>query len=275
MANVRPNLVLVLAAACGSNNGGKPVDAQIVIPDVGIDAKVWMDAPPPMYDFSCFGMNPGTTAPATIAISGTTDELTMSGATPLGGVAVTAHSTTVLGATMSDMTTGAYTLNVATGGMALAGYLEGDKVSATGTQYRTSFVYPPFPLTMDTMNIPLIMLSTTTFNTVAGIAGQTQNDTANGAFFVAVTDCANMPINGATLTVKQNNMDVGHIFDLGALSSMAAGVNVVFNVPDGATTVTATFMSMTFPAHVMLAHKKNNTDVKNGSVTLTFMRPGP
>ena len=264
-----------LVAACGSNNTKTP-DAMIIVPDAPADAKVFMDAPPPMYDFSCLGNTGPATAPATITASGKTQELSMGGSQVIGGATVTAHKgNMLLGTATSDATTGDFMMTLATGGTPIDGYLESLKVMTMGgTLYRTTFLYPPAPLAADTSNIPVLMVSTSTWSTLEGIASATQDDTANGAFFLIVTDCGTSQINGATVSVKHGGNSVGTVFDVGQLSSMAAGIFIVFNVPDGSADVTVSYMSTTYPTKTLTAHKKNNTDIRNGSVTLTQVRPG-
>jgi hypothetical protein len=106
----------------------------------------------------------------------------------------------------------------------------------------------------------------------------TQDDTANGALTVAVTDCSltnPMPIDGATLKVQQGGQDVGTVFDLGALAAQAAGTFFVFNVPDGPTQLIVSFDNMTFPTRTVVAHKKPMGMNTEGTLTATIVRPGP
>lgn len=278
MGNLRAcsAIALLALAACGSDHA-KDVDAAVIkIPDAAIDAKVFMDAPPPTVDLSCLNNAGPTTAPATIAISGTTQSLGQGGATPVPMVPVAVYkntSTTPLGMTVSD-TAGAFMITaIATGGMPIDGYLKVDN-PVNSTTYRTSYVYPPEKVAMDLTGVPGTMISEQTFTTLTGFASVQQDDTMNGAMVIAVVDCMNTPISGASITVKQGTTDVGTIFDLGALAPQAAGTFFVFNVPDGSTVVTATYNSMAFPARTLAAHKKPNGNGTVGTITQTAIRPG-
>ena len=273
-------------AACGGGNGTPDAAIVKIIDARPIDAPAVPDSPPPpdarIYDFSCMGNPLPTTAADPITISGTTEEITMSGLNPLAGVTVDTFKTgnaTALNTVMSA-TGGAFmTGNLATGGVPLDGYVRAivPGPGPSASLYRGTFIYPSAPLaaTLATA-LPVILIKPATFNSLQMFAGFTQDDTANGALILLVTDCANTPIDGATITAKQGSTDVsGSVFDLGALSSMAAGTFFVFNVPDGATDVGATYMGHTLRTHSIVAHKKDVTTLPNGSLTLTIIKPGP
>jgi hypothetical protein len=268
-------IVATLAlAACGSDKA-KPDAPIVVIDSPTADSPPPVDAPPdaPAYDFSCFGQPNPTTADATITVAGTTETLTMSGVMTLANVDVQIFKSgvnTALDTQTSDANGNFTSGTIVTGGMPFDGYIKG-----TLATYRTSYLYPPSPPTMSLTGVPVALFSTQIFGQLAAFAQVQQDDTANGAMFLTVTDCANMPIQGATLSVQQGGQDVGTQFDLGALSSQAAGIVVVFNVPDGATDLSATYGGMTFPVHTVLSHKKPNGMNTVGTVTLTAIRPGP
>ena len=265
--------------ACGNNkSNNKTPDAKPI--DAAIDAKVFMDAAidaPPMYDFSCFGKTPGTTATDPVTIAGTTQTLTMNGPQAVAAVAVDSFKASNPNVSIDTQTSdanGLFTtgnLDPGNTGMAVDGFLRAQKATL-----RSTFLYPPFPLTASLTSVPVLMLSDTTFTLIAQTGFQvTQDDTQNGAFFLVVTDCSRTPIVGATLTVQQAGANVGTIEDLGALAAQAKGTFLVFNVPDGATQVAASFMGMTFPTHTILAHKKPNGAQAEGTLTVTQIPPGP
>lgn len=89
-----------------------------------------------------------------------------------------------------------------------------------------------------------------------------------------VVDCAGTAVVGATLTAKQGTADAGTVFPVPAVA-MQPGTFFVVNVPDGNTDVSATFNGMTFQTHTVIAFKKNATDIANGSISATFVQPGP
>lgn len=276
-------VALFALAACGDSKAtpdaaivhvidARAIDAAPPIDVLGIDAQ--------QFDFSCLGMAEPTTAPATITISGTTQEVSTGGLAALAGVKVQSFKSgtaTALDTVTSDaggaFTSGALT----TGGMPLNGYVEATVpvVGGTANDYRATFVYPPAPLAKSLANSPVIMIKNATFNQIGQFGGFTQDDTANGALFVAVTDCANTPINGATLSVKQGSAEVGTQLDLGGFSAQAAGTFFVANVPAGATSVTASISGHDFPVHTVTSYKKDTQTLPNGALTLTIVRPGP
>ncbi len=268
-------IVATLAlAACGSDKAAP--DAQVVLIDSPmVDTPPPVDAAPdaPAYDFSCFGQPNPTTADDPITVAGTTETLSQSGLMTLSGVTVQIFKSGVAVAvdTQTSDANGNFTSgNIVTAGMPFDGYIKGSLAS-----YRTSFLYPPTPPTASVTGVPVPLFSTQNFDLLAGFAQATQDDTNNGALFLTVTDCANTPIDGATISVQQGGQDVGTQYDLGQLSQQAQGIIIVFNVPDGATDLSATYGSMTFPVHTVLAHKKPNGMNTVGTLTLTTVRPGP
>jgi hypothetical protein len=148
--------------------------------------------------------------------------------------------------------------------------------------YRTTFVYPPYPLAASTTGVETLIVSPSTFSELEGIAGGvTQDDTTNGVVFAAVTDCENTPLGSATLSVTtttDTTTQVGTQFNLGSLASQAAGLFVVFNVPAGAIDIGATDGSGddSHTLHTVQAIAyANGGGVTNGSLTTTIVRPGP
>lgn len=275
MGNLRAVLAATLfVAACGKNDA-KP-DAPIVLIDAAIDARP-IDAPPdaPNFDFSCVGMPLPTTADDPVTATGTTEQLSLGGIGAAADVTVkTFRNVTppVLLNTVTSDVNGAYTTgNLVTGGVPLDAYIEGSKDTL-----RTTFVFPPQPVSKVQPMVPVLTAAATDFAQLVGfLATNGQDDTTSGALFVLVTDCSNTPVNGATLSVKQGGNAVGDLHDLGALQAQAAGIWLAFDVPDGAVEVNATFGSTTFLAHTVRAFKQNTTDITNGSLTTTIVRPGP
>ena len=275
-------------AACGGGNGTPDAAIVKIIDAVPIDAPVVPDSPPPpdarVYDFSCAGMSLPTTAADPITVSGTTQEITTGGINALVGASVAsfkAGTATALD-TVTSGAAGAFTSgNLTTSSVPLPGYIEATvpAVGGTANDYRATFLYPPAPLAKSLANAPVIMIKNATLAQVGSfLGGFTQDDTVNGALFIAVTDCANTPINGATLSVKQGSTDVGAMsVDLGSLSAQAAGTFFVFNVPAGATDVTASYMGHNFPVHSVTSYKKTAASgtLPNGALTITIVRPGP
>jgi hypothetical protein len=222
-----------------------------------------------------------TTAADPVTISGNAEEITTGGINALVGASIASFKTgnaTALD-TVTSGAAGAFTSgNLVTGGVPLDGYVAATVpgVSGAPSAYRGSFIYPPSPLAKSLAGTPVLMLKQTTFTQLSGFAGFTQDDTGNGALILQVVDCANTPVNGATITAMQGTTDVsGMAFDLGQLSAMAAGTFFVFNVPAGATDVGATYMGHTFRTHSIMSYKKDANTLPNGSLTLTIIKPGP
>lgn len=280
MGNLRAVLsVSVLAlAACGDDGGSGQADAPKISLDAAVDAVP--DSPPPVdgpsYDFTCLNNAAPTNIAATVSISGTAQEIFLSGTMPgiraNGDVAVKAckgdcMAANNLGTTTSSATAGsvgAYsTAAVTTGGVALDGYLD-----ATKTNDRRTLVYPPSPVAQSQTNVPILQFTDSAFVALNAIGLITQNDQANGLIGIVVTDCANMPIDGATVSVKQGGNSVGDApLDLGALAQgMAPGTWLIPNVPPGDTTVNAMYGTMVFRAHVIKS--------VIGATTTTGVRPG-
>jgi hypothetical protein len=273
------NLRAVLAAgvvclfACGSKNSPAAIDAP-VIPDAPPDAPP--DSPPdaPAGDFSCITATAPTTADNPITIGGLAGTVSTSGLSPVGGVVIDIFkagvATKVDSVTSADVT-GAFTSdNPDTGNVPFDGFVE-----ATLTDARTTFVFPSNPLAASFPTLPVPLVTTATFTTITTGLMLDQDDTANGAMFVLVTDCAGMPLDKAELSIKQGGTTVGTTFYLGILSKQAIGAYFVFNVPDGDTDVSAKFANMQFATHTVKAFKANATDIAAGSITATNVIPGP
>jgi hypothetical protein len=269
-------VALASFAACGGGDS-KP-DALIIVPDAPPDAKP-IDAPPDalQYDFSCAGGTLPTTAPATITAAGAALSISQNGAdpVPMAAIQIFKRGTTAAVVNTTSDAAGAWMSgNITTGGVPFDGFIHSSKAT-----FRSTYVFPPQALAASVPTVPVLMTTSMLFNLISGaVANPPQNDTANGALLIAVTDCANTPVVDATVVVKQGGNTVGQVFDLTAVSPMAAGTYFVFNVPDGPTQVSATRMGMTFLEHTVIAFKKTtavgSTDLE-GATTSTIVRPGP
>lgn len=264
--------------ACGSDKAKSP-DAAVHQQDAPVDTKAIdaaVDASP--YDFTCYGMaNPGSAADP-ITIGGKTESLGQSGATAVASAAVGIYANGSA-APIDSLTSGSdgtFTSgNIATGGTPFAGYIK-----AKASSYRVSYLYPPNPVVASIAALPIPLISEATFSQLNMFLNQ--NDTNNGAMFLTVTDCNNVPISGANVIVTQNGSNAGEVTDLGQLFGQAQlnGIFIVANVPDGSADVSGTFGSMTFPTHTVVAHRQEPSGSGSGSgevgtFTLTTVRPGP
>lgn len=252
--------------ACGSDGGSATPDAAV---DAAPDAKVFMDAPAPVYDFSCMGNAAPTTATAMIDISGTVQRVSGSILSPSVAAGVDVDVDVCVDqctgadkkATTKSGSNGDFSLTgLATGGAPYDVYL---RASKTGD--RTVFVYPPAPFTESPPTVPVGTFSGGFFPT------QVQS-TSNGMIVVALVDCANTPITDTSnvdLSVKQNGTEVTGTTEVDAsmFSSMLAGGFLIFNVPpDEATTIGAMYKSQELRAHVVRVVADTTTE--------TLLRPG-
>jgi hypothetical protein len=278
MGNLRASSVVACLglAACGSDHA--QVDAGITFQDASPDAKVFLDAPPPTYDFSCTS-NPAPaagSAAANITISGTVQEVSLNGLTPsimpADGATLNAcvagapncSGGNRLAGPVTSAGGGNYSLGpIATGTDPVDGYIT---LAKTGD--KDAYIFPPQALIADQGMVPTLTFTTAAFNGIVTFL-QINQSAANGTLALVVTDCANQRITeNVTLSVKQGGSDVTGTtpLDLGQFDAMAGGVHIIFNVPPGDTEVGATYMGMALRAHVV----KTVAD----SMTETIVRPG-
>jgi hypothetical protein len=272
-------------AACGGGDA-KP-DALIKIPDAAIDAAP--DAFEKVYDFSCLGNAAPTTATAMLTIGGTVSEVVVNGVTP--GIQA-AHSSTV------DVCKGTSTtctntdkldtkMTPAMGCPAMGCPYTSDMlatnsmpfdiyVKTSKTADRTTFIYPPSPVTMSIANLPAVMFSNAALQAL-GLVGITQ-DPGKAIILLAVTDCANQPITeDITLSIKQGGTPIAgaNEVDLGQFAAQLAGTKAIFNVPAG------TAMNPFAATEVGAVYTKSNKTLRAHVVTVfadattaTIVRPG-
>ncbi len=267
-------------AACGDDGGNAKADAGM--PDSGPDAKVYMDAPPPTFDFSCAGNAAPTTAAANVTLTGDVTRIGIGAGgvefAALGGAALKACTTGTNCAGQDQLDTdtsaadGSFTLGpLATGATPLDAY-----ISMTAANSRPTYTYPAQPFTADQGNIPILTFDSGLLALAGAQLGCPQNDTSNGIVGIAVTDCADAPITESqdiNLIVKQNGAAVAgtSVVDLGSLDARAAGTFLVCNVPaNGGSTTTE--VGATYKTTMQL--RAHNVKVVAGATTATILRPG-
>ncbi len=148
MGKLSLSLVALGVAACG-NDAATPMDGHVVVvPDAPaqMDAKVFNDAPPVNYDFSCFGLPAPTTAGESDHDLGDDRRRYVQAQMPIGVASSTSGFYKVGDAnsldTVTSDTNGLFTSgSIVTGGTPLDGYLRGEDA------YRTTYLYPANPLT--------------------------------------------------------------------------------------------------------------------------------
>lgn len=259
--------------ACGSDSASttdaKAIDAK------SIDAKVFLDAAgsgsgsgSANYDFTCFGHTAPATAAASITLSGTSDEFKLSGLTALPSVTVETYkagNATAVNTVTSDATTGAFATGpLDTGAMPYSAHLR-----ALKTAYRTTYIYLPNPAIANLSQIPVPLVSDSTFMQVEMVLGP-QDDTNKGVLLLAIADCTLKPIAGATATAHQGATNI----PLTDLSMYFPGTFAALNVPDGEVTVSGAYGGMTFPTVTVHAYKKPTAQGAEGTITSTAVVPG-
>ena len=270
MGHLRPlaAILLLSVAACGDDGGSVVQDAAPVIIDSRPDSAPIDTTPPNNYDLSCYQNTAPTTAPATVTISGTTQDLTLQGPVALAGVTVKACKgdcldANNLGSVGPTAANGAFaTEALTTSGAPVSGYLV-----ATAAGHLTTYLYPHAALDESLVGAPLVLVTPTVVGQLSFVTDAQESD--KGLFGVAVTDCGGtpMPVAGATISIKQGGVEVGSDpFDVGALSPSLAGTFLVTNIPVGDVTITATFDGKTFLATTAKSYA--------GAVTTTQVKPG-
>lgn len=230
--NLRAMLLISALVGCGDDGGSSPPDAP--------------------------------TAPATITVTGQTDSIGLGGRTPEQGIVVTAHregDPAIVAMATSDAT-GAFTMTIETGGVALDGYL-----LAKGGNFIDTYLYPPGPLAASTDQATCLMLTPGVLDTAANFANATQAP-GMGFIGVLVLDAQNNPVAGATIAsepageIRYNNMDGFPARE--ATVTQPDGIAYIFNVPAGAVTVTAAKDGATFAP--------NDLNARADQVTLTLIQ---
>src|SRR5262245_24812371 len=136
---MRTVMALLLVVGCGGNGSDKG-DAK------GPDAKEFRDAPP--------------TNNATVTISGQATSRSISGATLLEGVTITAYRNADENTSIATTTTdamGMYSLTIQTMGESIDGFLK-----ATKQGYLDTYLYPPYAIGMDFNAATVVMITSMT-----------------------------------------------------------------------------------------------------------------
>jgi hypothetical protein len=228
--------LLVSAAACGSSNNTKPVDA----------------AP---------------TVPAHITITGTT-KATSVGSTALAGVAVSAYQSSdenTAVATATSDSNGAFSLDVTTNGKALDGYIKG-----TISGYLDVYLYPPAAIVADYNGAAINSVTESTLESLSGTFCKhpvSNTPTAVGVVGLEVVDGTGAVVGGATLSGSP--APAAYCYDSAsgfpsdtATSTAADGLGYMIDV-SGSVAVTAMKSGSTFATHTI--------DVRPGALTTTIV----
>ncbi len=249
LASLSLGLSLAAFAACGSNSGSTT--------DGGGGGGGG--------DGGGGGGGDGSTGPLTLTLSGIASDIGLSGSSPLPGVTLTAYSQTddsMLG-TATSAADGSFAITV-TSATAVNGYLK----ATYGTSYKTTYLYPPYPLSADYANVPVFVLSKSTYDIVnSGVVLGNNQQTTNGWVGLLIEDAAGAKIAGATATstpmgtVNYNGSNGQP--SKAATATFTDGIAYDTNITAGDVTVSAAMTGATFQSHTI--------KVRPDAVTLTLV----
>ncbi len=216
-------------------------------------------------NFPCQATPLPTTAPATLTVAGGVVDQGASGQKPISGATVdgyaTQTSTTSIASTTSGPT-GAFSLDLTTGGIPLDGYLKLSKAGELDT-----YLYPNQPLVADQAKLAGVMVTSGTFSGLALLAGVTQ-EPAKGFTAVAVLDCSGASVAGAIVTTSAGGT-TKYNGTAGPSSTAAAtgvdGLAYVFNMTPGDATVMVTVGGKAYRTHHIFT--------RTGAFTTTLATP--
>lgn len=253
----------IVFGGCGGDddgNGSGSSDAAAIdaasLPDsaptpdaVTVDAGPQIDAMP--AELACLGDPLPDTAPTTLTVSGLTTEVTLSGEEPLSGVDIEARQVSndaVIDTTTSDAD-GEFTLTEDDSGESPVDAY----VIATIDGYKDTYLWPPAPLTENTVDAPVLMIESTLVWPVL-TAGQNQL-AENGVVSLIVIDCDDLPVEGATVTASTSTQvvyaDEDGLPDPNRTSTSTQGIAFIFNVPPGDVEVDAVKSGMSLREHTI------------------------
>ncbi|MEJ7603899.1 MAG: carboxypeptidase-like regulatory domain-containing protein [Kofleriaceae bacterium] len=255
--------ILFIVAACGSDSSTKP-DAPPVTPDVAVVPDAAPDAFVRVPDLSCLGNTPPSNAPATVKLSGVASDINLTTRMPEpvkdADVGAYRNNMKLTGATTDAQ--GAFTLTVDNPStLPIEGHIRAAKDG-----HRSLRLYPATPITADLANAPLLLLSDDNFEFVRRYIAMKAQDAGNGTVGLLVLDCTNQPVEGATISVKQGDVELATPLRTWEATALQAGTYLIFDVPPGETTVTATYNGMAFLGH--------DIGVVMATTSTTAVRPG-
>jgi hypothetical protein len=264
-----------LVAACGGDAVSNGPDAGSSDVSTELDAGDVDAAAPVGPDLSCLAqpaLPPPTVAVNPMMLGGRLIAFTTTGPQPVDAADIAlfrAGQAVVLARTQSAANGAFSTGAVTTNAKPVLAY-----VKAMKDDYRTAFFYPPRPFTTSTATLIVPTMSNVEFAKVKTQLGATQNDAKNGALLITVADCDGERLAGATVSVRRGMSSVGKIYDLGALAPVNAGLYLVFDVPDGKVTVSATYQGMQLPEHeVVVRAADQDCDPPVATLTSTIVKP--
>src|SRR5690606_32034547 len=137
-------------------------------------------------------------------------------------------------------------------------------IKATATDFMTTYVYPPYAIFETLANTPIIMVDENIYSLLGLLTGVTQ-DPSNGVLIVALVDCDQVNIEGATVSIDPS---VGTIKYAGAggipgtddySATQSSGIAYIFNVPPGEYTISASKSVMDLRDNTVKSYAGSNT----------------
>jgi hypothetical protein len=159
---------------------------------------------------------------------------------------------------------GTFAISVTTSN-AVDGYLK----ATYGTSYKTTYLYPPHPLTMDYANVPVYVLSTNNYGLVNGFLLMNGQTATNGWVAMLLQDGSGAPVAGGTVTsspmgtVNYNGSNGQP--SKAATATFTDGIAYDTNIATGTVTVSAMATGQTFMSHAI--------KVRADALTLTLVTP--
>jgi len=250
---MRNGLLAVVLFACGSNSSSTTTDGNNGSggkdSGSGSNGSGGSGSSGP---FGCLGKSIPSTAPDPVTLSGSAVTINTSfQVTGLANATIVAEHAdgTVIGMTTTDGS-GGYSLSLPTGGVPLDVHLEG-----SASTYRPSALYPAVDLYQNSAAGLVVIVTQAIFNDLAEISGVTQ-DSSNGAVGVVVLDCNGSAVAGAVVDIPGGTVvyqGSNGVPNGAAIMTGSDGLALVFNVPAGSATLSATVGSMQLRSHVITA----------------------
>jgi hypothetical protein len=210
--------------------------------------------------------------PATLRLAGTVDRINYAGASSRENNVVVDALTAVQGtviATSTTNVTGAFSMNVPTGGMPFLPFL---RVTKSGLV--TGVYSPDQAIDADATMIAGYITTSGGADSLYAVASLTRN-LGKGTLALSVVDCAGVAVSGATISITPspdaiiygNNVD-GLPSNTATSTPSVGGYAWGLNVPAGIVTVTAAKAGRQFLSH--------EVEVVNGNtIVATQLRPMP
>lgn len=273
MPKLLVNLALAGLFACGGNSNNTTVDGHGSGSGSGSGSNMGSGSGSnPAGAYACLG-DSAPSPQAMVSIAGTIDTVNASYAVgPLGSASVTVCTGDCTGANaLGSATTGSDgTFSAgpfATNGTAIAAYLK-----VTDATYVTTLAYPGAPLasngTAQAIDFSTSFESLLPDITLA-IPGS-KCGSGMGLIGVLITDCNNTQITDTanlTVTVQQNGSDAGDgVISVGSALASFNGFYIDCEVPDGTTTIKASYKGMDF--------LPNTVNSVTGDAIEAVVRPG-